>query len=81
MMKKTMLMLVCALAVGCSKDDKPSCEAVFEHTKKLAPAEMREMFEQNKKEALENCSKMSDGAKKCALAAKSLEELQKCPRS
>jgi hypothetical protein len=82
-MTKT-LSIACTLALfggaGCSKKT-PSCEDVFEHTKTLAPAEMREMFENSKPSALEKCAKLSDAAKQCAVDAKSMEDLQKCPRS
>ena len=80
-MKKLMMFaFVAALAAACSKE-KPSCEAVFDHTKSLAPAEMREMFENNKASALEKCAKLSDEAKQCAMDAKTMEALQKCPRA
>ena len=80
MKKLVMLSFVATLAIGCSKK-KPSCDDVFDHTKSLAPAEMREMFEKNRSSAIEKCGKMSDEAKQCAIDAKSMEELQKCPRS
>ena len=80
-MKKLMMFaFVLGLAAGCSKK-KASCEDIFEHTKSLAPAEMREMLEQKKASAIEKCEKMSDEAKQCAADAKSMEDLQKCPRS
>ena len=80
MKKLVMLAFVAALATACSKD-KPSCDKIFDHTMSLAPAEMRQMFEKNRSEAIAKCEKMSDEAKQCALDAKSMEELQKCPRS
>ena len=82
-MKKMMFVLACALSLstlGCSKK-QPSCDEVFEHTLSLAPADMRDMFEKKKDSAIEKCSKMSDEAKRCAMEAKSMEEVQKCPRS
>ncbi len=80
-MKKLMLFaFVTALATGCSKK-KPSCEDIYEHTKSLAPAEMREMFEKKKDSAIEKCEKLSDDAKQCAMDAKTMEDLQKCSRS
>lgn len=75
-----MLAFVTAFAAGCSKKT-PSCEELYEHTKSLAPPEMREMMDKQKDKAIEKCSKMSDEAKKCAADAKSMEDLQKCPRS
>jgi hypothetical protein len=80
-MKKLMMFaFVATLAVGCSKK-KASCDEIFEHTKSIAPAEMREMMEQKKESAIGKCEKMSDEAKQCAMDAKSMEDLQKCPRS
>jgi len=80
MKKLVMLALVGALAVGCSKK-KASCEDVFEHTKSLMPAEMGQMLDKKKDSAIEKCEKLSDEAKQCALDAKSMEDLQKCPRA
>jgi hypothetical protein len=80
-MKKLMMFaFVTALATGCSKKTA-SCDEIFEHTKSIAPAEMRDMLDKKKASAIEKCSKMSDEAKQCALDAKSMEDLQKCPRS
>jgi hypothetical protein len=82
MMTKKLMMFafVTALATGCSKKT-PSCDEIFEHTKSIAPAEMRDMLEQKKESAIAKCEKMSDEAKRCAADAKSMEDLQKCPRS
>jgi hypothetical protein len=82
-MTKTMFAITCALtlaATGCSKKTA-SCEEIFEHTKSLAPEELKPMLEQSKAGAIEKCGKMSDEAKKCAMDAKSFADLQKCPRS
>ena len=79
MKKLFMLAFVASLAVGCGKK-KASCEDVFEHTKSLAPAELRESMDAKKDRAIEKCGKMSDEAKQCALDAKTFEDLQKCPR-
>ena len=83
MKNKLMVSFVCALglAAGACSKEKPTCEQVFDHAVSLAPAEMREMIQQNRESALQKCSKLSDEAKQCALAAKSMEALQKCPRS
>jgi hypothetical protein len=79
MKKLVMLAFVAALAVGCSKK-KASCEDVYAHTLSLAPPEMREMFEKNKEGALKKCEKLSEEARSCAMAAKTMADLQKCPR-
>ncbi|MGN6107666.1 MAG: hypothetical protein ACTHU0_21330 [Kofleriaceae bacterium] len=63
-------------ATGCKKT--PSCEEVFEHTKSLAPDEMKQLLEGQKENAIGKCEKMSDDAKKCAMDAKSMADLQKC---
>ena len=78
------IMMSCLLAlslVACSKKGKPSCEEIYEHTKSLAPAEMRELMDQKKDSAIEKCGKMSDEAKQCAMDAKTMADLQKCPRA
>ena len=74
-----MVVVMAFAAVGCSKKSV-SCEEVFEHTVTLAPPEIRSMLEKSKGSAIEKCSKMSDEAKQCAIDAKSMEDLQKCPR-
>ena len=79
MKKLVMFAFVATLATACSKD-KPSCDKIFDHTKSLAPAEMRDMLEQQRSSAIEKCKKLSDEAKQCAMDAKTMEALQKCPR-
>jgi hypothetical protein len=81
-MTKRMFMFafVVSLTAACSKK-KASCEEVFAHTRSLAPEGMREAMEAQKESALGKCEKMSDEAKQCAMDAKTLEDLQKCPRS
>ncbi len=80
-MKKLMMFaFVAAIATGCSKK-KASCEEVFTHTKSLAPAAMQEAMEAKRERAIGQCEKMSDEAKQCAMDAKTMDDLQKCPRS
>jgi hypothetical protein len=79
-MKKLVIVALFTFAAACSKK-KPSCEDIFEHTKSIAPAEMKDMLERKKESAIEKCEKMSDEAKQCAADAKTMEDLQKCPRS
>jgi hypothetical protein len=66
-------------AAGCGKKSG-SCEEVFEHIKSLTPAEMRDLLDKTKDGAIEKCKSMSEEARSCALAAKSMEDLQKCPK-
>lgn len=80
-MKKMMFVVACVFASGACSKKKASCEDIFEHTKKLAPAEMQDMLEKKRAGAIEKCGKLSDEAKQCAMDAKSMEELQKCPRT
>lgn len=81
-MKKLMMFAFAATlaTTACSKDKTPSCEDVFNHTKKLAPAELQDMMEKSRAQAIEKCGKLSAEAKQCAMKASTLEELQKCPR-
>ena len=79
-MKKLMMFaFVASFAVGCSKKS-PSCEDVYKHTLEIAPAEMKPMLEQGKDKALEKCSKLPEASKRCAMDAKTVQDLQKCPR-
>jgi hypothetical protein len=82
-MKNMLLISILVLAAfaGCSKKSGSTCEDVFEHTLTLVPAEFKEQLESGKAKAIEKCEKMSAEAQKCALDAKTMEELQKCPRS
>ena len=80
MKKLAVLAFVTMFAVGCSKKEA-SCDDVFDHTKSLAPAEMHDMLEKNRTSAIEKCNKLSKEARQCALDAKSMEALQKCPRT
>lgn len=83
-MKKLMMFaFAAALATttACSKDKTPSCDDVFAHTKSLAPAELQDMMEKGRAQAIEKCGKLSAEAKQCAMKASTIEELQKCPRS
>lgn len=80
MKKLMMLAFALTLATACSKKTA-SCEDIFEHTKSLAPAELKEMLEKGKEKSIKKCEKMSDEAKRCAMDAKTMEDLQKCPHS
>jgi hypothetical protein len=79
MKKMLMFAFAVSLATACSKKE-PSCEDVFEHTKSLAPEGFREQMEAKKDKSIAKCEKLSADAKKCAMDAKTMEDLQKCPR-
>lgn len=81
-MTKRMFMVafVVSLTAACSKKTA-SCEEIFAHTKSLAPEAMRDGMDAKKESAIAKCEKLSDEAKQCAMNAKTLEDLQKCPRS
>lgn len=81
MTKLLSLFLVSMLAVtGCSKKGS-ECEQVFDHTLTLMPAELKDRAASGKDKALEKCEKMSPESRACALAASSMEDLMKCPRT
>jgi hypothetical protein len=71
-------LLALSLVSGCKKKEA-SCDAVFDHTVSLMPAEMQGKLKDGKADAVARCEKMSPEARACALAAKSLEDLMKCP--
>jgi len=72
-------LLAVTLVTGCKKK-APSCDDVVDHTLSLMPAEMQGKLKADKSEAIAKCEKMSPDARKCALDAKSIEDLMKCPR-
>ena len=80
MKKVLMFAFAVSLATACSKKETPSCEAIFEHTKSIAPDELKASMDARKDRSIAKCEKMSADAKKCAYEAKSMEDLQKCPR-
>ena len=81
-MKTIVLTAILSLSfvTGCKKSES-ECEKVFAHTLSLMPAEMKGKVEQGKSDAIAKCEKMSPATRTCALDAKSLEDLMKCPRS
>ena len=85
-MNKTLIGLgfvVAALGVwglgGCGKK-AASCDAVFEHVRDLAPAEMRDLIDGSKDGALEKCEALSAEQRKCILAADDLAEVSACKK-
>jgi hypothetical protein len=81
-MKNKMLVLSCLFALsaaaGCSK--KSACGEVVDHTVSLMPGEMQEKMKDHRDDAIGTCEKMSAESRQCALDAKSLEDLMKCPK-
>lgn len=85
MLKKILFASIAALAVstsaaGCSSKKSGDCNAVFDHIRSLTPEGMREMLDASKDAAIEKCKTLSEASRSCALAAKTMEELQKCPK-
>jgi hypothetical protein len=67
-----------ALTAACGGDDA-SCEKVVDHTLSLMPDDMKAQLGSDKKPLIEQCEKKtSKEERKCALDAKSLEDLAKC---
>jgi hypothetical protein len=73
--------LALALATTACKKSGSECERVFDHTVSLMPAEMKGKLAEGKADAIAKCEKLSPEARKCALDAKGLEDLMRCPRS
>jgi hypothetical protein len=71
-------LLAVSLLAGCKKK-QPSCDEVFDHTVSLMPPEVQGKLKDGKADAIAKCEKMSPESKKCALDAKSLDDLMKCP--
>ncbi len=74
----TASLLSLVLVAGCKK--APKCEEVYDHTMSLLPDEMKAKASGSKDDAIAKCEKASPEAQQCALDAKSLEDLMKCPR-
>ena len=72
--------LTLALNSACGSDDA-SCEKVVDHTLSLMPAELKAQMGSDKKPLIEQCEKKtSKEERKCALDAKSMEDLMKCKK-
>lgn len=85
-MNKTVIgfgFVVAALGVwglgGCGKK-AASCDAVFEHVRKLAPAEMRDLIDAGKDSAHTKCEALSVEQRTCILAADDLFEVAACKK-
>jgi len=72
--------LALTLAAGCSKKAS-QCEQIIDHTISIMPAEFKDQVAADKPKAIEKCEKLSPEAKDCALAAKGMEDLMKCPHT
>lgn len=67
-----------ALCLTACKDDA-SCDKVVDHTLGLLPAEMKAALG-DKAAMIKQCEGASKAARSCALAAKSMDDLMKCPK-
>jgi hypothetical protein len=81
-MKTLIVSTILALTAGtgCSKKSN-SCEAIYDHTITLVPAEMKAALESGKAEAIAKCEKASPESRQCAADAESLADLMKCPKN
>jgi hypothetical protein len=77
-MTKLHVLLALSLVAACHKKSA-SCEDVYNHTLSLMPAAMQGKLKDGKADAIARCEKLSPEARTCALNAKSLEDLMKCP--
>jgi len=73
--------LTCSLAAGaagCGGGDDASCDKVVDHTLTIMPKELAGQLG-DKKDLVKQCEKkMSKEERKCALGAKSMEDMMKC---
>ena len=78
-MKK--LILIALLGITACKS-KSKCDQVVDHTLELMPDEYKKGMDSGpgRDKAIGKCEAASDEAKQCALDAKSMEDLMKCPR-
>ena len=68
-----------ATTTGCGGGDA-SCDKVVDHTIGLMPKEIVDQLG-DKKQLIEQCEKkMSKEERKCALSAKSMEDMMKCKK-
>src|SRR5258706_6511889 len=80
-MKRTLIGLGCVAAslvlwsaTGC-RSKEPSCDAVFEHMKAIAPDGMADVFEGSRSQTIEKCERLSADQKKCLMATQNLNEV------
>ncbi len=73
--------LTCTFAagsLGCGGSDDASCDKVVDHTLEIMPKEIAGQLG-DKKDLVKQCeTKMSAEERKCALGAKSMEDMMKC---
>jgi hypothetical protein len=77
-MLKTII-IASLLFTGCKKSSS-QCEDVYDHTMSLVPDELKDKMSGSKDDAIAKCEKMSPEARQCALDAKEMGDLMKCPR-
>jgi hypothetical protein len=78
-MTKNLLLALALSLTACSSKSK--CEQVYDHTMSILPDDMKKMIgDAGKDKAIAKCEASSDEAKQCALDAKSMEDLMKCPK-
>jgi hypothetical protein len=74
----TFALSLAAFTSACgSKGDDASCEKVVEHTQSLIPEEYKNQGD-SKEDMIAKCEKQPKENRKCALDAKSMEDLMGC---
>jgi hypothetical protein len=67
-------------AAGCGKKEA-SCDAVFEHVRDLAPADLRDMIAGTKDAAIAKCEKdLTVEQRRCVLEASDLAQVAACKK-
>jgi len=75
------LILIALLGMAACKS-KSKCDQVVDHTLELMPDDFKKGMDTDagREKAIGKCEAASDEAKQCALDAKSMDDLMKCPR-
>jgi hypothetical protein len=68
-----------SLTAACKKSGS-DCDAVFDHIVSIAPAEAQAKMKAERDASIGRCEKLKPEARQCALDAKDLGDLMKCPR-
>ena len=73
----TFSLTIAATAAACGGGDSDSCDKVVDHTLTLIPAELKDQMG-SKKEMVAKCEEQPKDSRKCAMAAKNMEDLMGC---
>ena len=79
-MKPILIALIASFALTTGCKDDASCDKVVDHTLTLVPDEFKAQMG-DKKVLIARCEEQPVEARKCALAAKSFEQLSACGKA